>query len=174
VQPVLVEQLYKPKQWAVTADPSEHHRRTIYLIAKRNLRLPFMEAFDAPDLQNSCARREQSTHALQSLELLNGSFSNDQARVFAGRLLREKGWNPNALVQRAFRLATGREPTAQETQIAARFLSEQSTLLRQRLERKEEVPVPAWMPETLDKASGAALCDFSLAMFSLPGFLYLN
>jgi len=174
VQPVLVEQLYKPKQWAVTANPSEHHRRTIYLIAKRNLRLPFMEAFDAPDLQNSCARREQSTHALQSLELLNGSFSNDQARVFAGRLLKEKGWNPNALVQRAFRLATGREPTAQETQIAARFLSKQSALLRQRLERKEEVPVPAWMPETLDKASGAALCDFSLAMFSLPGFLYLN
>ena len=174
VQPVLVEQLYKPKQWAVTTDPSEHHRRTVYLIAKRNLRLPFMEAFDAPDLQNSCARREQSTHALQSLELLNGSFSNDQARVFAGRLLKEKGWDPNALVQRAFRLATGREPTAQETQIAARFLSEQSVLLRQRLERKEDVPVPAWMPETLDKASGAALCDFSLAMFSLPGFLYLN
>jgi multidrug efflux pump subunit AcrA (membrane-fusion protein) len=158
----------------LTADTSEHHRRTIYLIAKRNLRLPLMEAFDAPDLLNSCARREQSTHALQSLELLNGSFSNDQARVFAGRLLKEKGWNPNALVQRAFRLATGREPTAQETQIAARFLSEQSVLLRQRLERKEEVPVPAWMPETLDKASGAALCDFSLAMFGLPGFLYLN
>ncbi len=104
VQPVLVGQLYKPKQWAVTADPSEHHRRTIYLIAKRNLRLPFMEAFDAPDLQNSCARREQSTHALQSLELLNGDFSNAQARVLAGRLLKEKGWNPIALVQRAFRL----------------------------------------------------------------------
>ncbi len=34
--------------------------------------------------------------------------------------------------------------------------------------------MPSWMPETLDKASGAALCDFSLAMFSLPGFLYLN
>ena len=174
VQPVLVGQLYKPKQWAVTPDPNEHHRRTIYLIAKRNLRLPFMEAFDAPDLQNSCARREQSTHALQSLELLNGDFSNAQARVLAGRLLKEKGWNPTALVQRAFRFATGREPTGPEAQIAARFLSKQSALLRERLERKEEVPMPSWMPETLDKASAAALCDFSLAMFSLPGFLYLN
>ena len=174
VQPVLVDQLYKPKQWAVTADPNEHHRRTIYLIAKRNLRLPFMEAFDAPDLQNSCARREQSTHALQSLELLNGDFSNAQARVLAGRLLKEKGWNPTALVQRGFRLSTGREPTAREAQIAAGFLSQQSVLLRERLERKEEVPVPSWIPETLDKASAAALCDFPLAMFSLPGFLYLN
>jgi len=174
VQPELISQLYKPKQWAVTDDPSEHHRRTIYLIAKRNLRLPFMEAFDAPDLQNSCARREQSTHALQSLELLNGNFGNDQARVFAGRLLKETGWDPNALVKRAFRLATGREPTTQETQIATRFLSQQSALLRERLDHKEDVPIPAWMPETLDKASGAALCDFALAMFSLPGFLYLN
>jgi len=174
VQPVLVNQLYKPKQWAVTADPREHQRRSIYLIAKRNLRLPFMEAFDAPDLLNSCARREQSTHALQSLELLNGDFSNAQAQALAGRLLKEKGWHPAALVQRAFALAAGREPTAREAQIAARFLSEQSTFLRQRLKRKEEVPLPSWVPETLDKASAAALCDFSLAMFSLPGFLYLN
>jgi hypothetical protein len=174
VQPVLVDQLYKPKQWAVTADPSEHQRRSIYLIAKRNLRLPFMEAFDAPDLQNSCGRREQSTHALQSLELLNGTFSNDQARVFAGRLLKEEGWNPNDLVRRAFRLATGREPTRHETQVGARFLSEQSALLRERVDRKEAIPLPAWMPETLDKASAGALCDFSLAMFSLPAFLYLD
>lgn len=174
VQPVLIAQLYKPKQWAVTADPSEHHRRSIYLIAKRNLRLPFMEAFDAPDLQNFCARREQSTHALQSLELLNGTFSNNQARVFAGRLLKEEGWNPSALVRRAFRLATGREPKTKETQIAARFLSEQSALLRERLDRKEAIPLPVWMPETLDKAAASALCDLTLAMFSLPGFLYLN
>jgi hypothetical protein len=174
VQPVLINQLYKPKQWAVTADPTEHHRRTVYLIAKRNLRLPFMEAFDAPDLQNSCARREQSTHALQSLELLNGDLANAQARVLSGRLLKENGWNPTALVRHAFKLTTGRAPTAQEAQIAERFLTEQSGLLRERLARKEEVPLPSWMPETIDKASAAALCDFSLAMFNLPAFLYLN
>ena len=48
-----------------------------------------MEAFDSPDMQNSCARREQSTHALQALELLNGDFSNVQAAELAKRLLRE-------------------------------------------------------------------------------------
>ena len=63
---------------------------------------------------------------------------------------------------------------AQEAQIAIRFLSEQSALLRERLARMEDVPLPSWMPEAMDKASAAALCDFSLAMFSLPGFLYLN
>ena len=63
----------------MTADPREHDRRTVYLIAKRNLRLPFMEVFDQPDLQTSCARRESSTHAPQALELLNGELANDLA-----------------------------------------------------------------------------------------------
>lgn len=174
VQEELVHQLYKPKQWAVTPNASEHRRRSIYLIAKRNLRLPFMEAFDAPDLQNSCARREQSTHALQTLELMNGAFSNAQAQVLAGRLLKENGWRPEALIQRAFRLTTGRAPSSQEARIAASFLGQQTTLLKEQLARSEEVLLPSWMPEDIDKAAAAAVCDFSLAMFNLPGFLYLN
>ena len=49
------------------------------MIYKRNLRLPFVEVFDAPDTLLSCARREQSTHAPQALELLNGKTSNELA-----------------------------------------------------------------------------------------------
>ncbi|MBI3678947.1 MAG: DUF1553 domain-containing protein [Acidobacteria bacterium] len=82
----LVNLLYKPSQWAVTKDVSEHDRRSIYLLHKRNLRLPVMEVFDAPDMQISCARRESSTHAPQALELLNGAFPNDMAKSLAARL----------------------------------------------------------------------------------------
>src|SRR6185503_5385454 len=42
----LVHLLYKPAQWEVAGNAAEHQRRSIYLIAKRNLRLPFMETFD--------------------------------------------------------------------------------------------------------------------------------
>src|SRR5262249_39737438 len=35
----LTDQLYDTTQWKVTADEREHDRRSIYLIAKRNLRL---------------------------------------------------------------------------------------------------------------------------------------
>ncbi len=174
VQSILIQQLYKPKQWIVTPDITEHYRRTVFLIAKRNLRLPFMEAFVAPDLQNSCARREQSTHALQCLELMNGDFSNHQARIFAGRLLKESGWNPEAIVRNAFLLAMGRDPSASEAQIAMRFLSSQRSLLKARLAHNESLPMPSWMPERMDPAAAAALCDFSLAVFNLPGFLYVN
>ncbi len=74
IEKELVDALYKPSQWAVTPDPAEHNRRSVYLIAKRNLRLPFMEVFDAPDMLVSCPRRESSTHAPQALELLNGTM----------------------------------------------------------------------------------------------------
>ena len=87
----LVKLLYAPSQWTVTPDRKEHDRRSVYLIAKRNLRLPFMEAFDAPDAATSCSRRESSTHALQSLELLNGTLANDLAASFAERLRKEAG-----------------------------------------------------------------------------------
>ena len=79
----MVNLLYKPSQWQVTKDPAEHNRRSIYLIAKRNLRLPFLEVFDQPDLQTSCFHRASSTHAPQALELLNGTFSNQLADTFA-------------------------------------------------------------------------------------------
>ena len=107
----LVKLLYAPSQWAVTPDRKEHDRRSVYLLAKRNLRLPFMEAFDQPDAATSCSRRESSTHALQALELLNGTLANDLAESFADRLRREAGADPDAQVDLAYRLAAGRPPT---------------------------------------------------------------
>ena len=79
------------------------------MIYKRNLRLPFMEVFDAPDTLLSCARREQSTHAPQALELLNGQTSNDLAAAFAERLLKERSHRCGA---NRLRLAPGRRPPA--------------------------------------------------------------
>jgi hypothetical protein len=121
----LVRLLYAPTQWAVTPDAREHDRRSVYLLVKRNLRLPFLEAFDQPDAQTSCARRESSTHALQALELLNGKLSNDLAESFARRLRREAGDDPARQVEHAYLLAVGRPPSAKEKELAVRFLREQ-------------------------------------------------
>jgi hypothetical protein len=139
----LVQQLYKPSQWQVASSPAEHDRRSIYLIAKRNLRLPFMETFDAPALLTSCGRRESSTHAPQALELLNGRLSNDLAESFARRLEREAGSDSEGIVNRAFLLAMGRAPTADERTLSLSFLREQP------------------------------LKEFALAVFNLNGFLYV-
>ena len=66
-------------------------------------------------------RRESSTHALQALELLNGTLANDLADSFAERLRREAGSDPQALITRAYRLAVGRSPTVRETGVGSRI-----------------------------------------------------
>lgn len=125
IDPELANFLYKPSQWAVTKDPAEHDRRSVYLIQKRNLRLPFMEVFDSPDLQISCPRREQSTHAPQALELLNGDFSNAMAEALAARLKTERKTAP-AQIELAYRLTAGRSPNAKERAVAAKYLADGS------------------------------------------------
>lgn len=140
----LVELLYDPAQWQVTADPREHDRRSVYLVAKRNLKLPFMEVFDQPDLITSCARRVSSTHPPQSLELLNGELSNRLAVDFATRLKVEAGDDPARQIERAYWLAAGRLPSDQERKLALEFLREQP------------------------------LREFALAMFNLNAFLYVD
>ena len=140
----LVDLLYKPSQWEVTPDEREHHRRSIYLIAKRNLRLPFMEVFDQPDLQTSCARRESSTHSPQALEMLNGKLVNQLAGAFTHRLRQEAGPEANDQVELAYRLVAGREPTDKERELSTAFLEKYS------------------------------LNEFALAMFNLNAFLYVE
>ena len=117
--------LYKPSQWVSAKDPTEYHRRSIYLIAKRNLRLPFMEVFDAPDALVSCARRESSTHAPQALELMNGTFANEQAEAFAKRMETEAGPNLRKQIDLGYRLVTGRAAKPAEIQAALEFLKTQ-------------------------------------------------
>ena len=144
VERELVELLYKPIQWRPADDSGEHNRRSVYLIAKRNLRVPFLEVFDQPPLQTSCSRRESSTHAPQALELLNGDFSNRLARSFADRLFQEVGEEPRQQIEQAYRLAAGREPSQQEFALAMDFLADRP------------------------------LSEFALAVFSLNAFLYVN
>ncbi len=144
VEQDLVGQLYKPSQWHVTDDPSQHFRRSIYLIAKRNLPLPFFQVFDQPLLQASCPRRESSTHAPQALEMLNGRISNELAAAFADRLRRESGDNPRGQIHRAYLLVAGRAPTTAEQTLALEFL--------RRSPPKE----------------------FALALFNLNSFLYVE
>ena len=140
----LVNALYKPSQWTPPKDISEYNRRSIYLIAKRNLHLPFMEVFDAPDLLTSCQRRATSTHAPQALELLNGDISNQQAEALMNRLAAEAGADPRKQVDLAYRLVSGRAPNPKELAQSLAFLKTES--------RRE----------------------FALAMLNLNAFLYVN
>ena len=159
--------------WQVTADTSEHDRRSIYLCAKRNVRLPLLEAFDLPDMVAPCPARAVSTFAPQALILLNGPFMQAQCKTFAVRLLREAG-DPGARVDRAYRLALARPPGPAERDMALAFLAEQTELLRDRLRASLPVGVPDGTPEGVDPAGAAALADFCLALLNRNEFIYVD
>ena len=67
--------------WKASTDPRDQHRRSVYVLARRNLHFPFLEAFDAPDTNQSCPIRERSTTAPQALALLNADITTEAARV---------------------------------------------------------------------------------------------
>src|ERR1051325_698532 len=122
IDPDLVKMLKRPQYWVATRNKSEYDRRSIYMIYKRNLQLPFMAVFDAPHTLLSCPRREQSPRAPQALEMLNGVTSNQLAQVFAERLRKEADTSA-ARIDCAWRLALGRLPPPKEKALAVPFLS---------------------------------------------------
>jgi mono/diheme cytochrome c family protein len=129
VPPLAREEMYgmigRPDDaWIVTSDRQEHYRRGIYMIQRRTFRLPVMEVFDAPDKMLTCARRDSSNTAPQSLTLLNGAFAIEQAQEFALKLARAHS-SPETLLTEAWRSILKRDPEAEELASARAFLERQ-------------------------------------------------
>ncbi len=138
--------------WPVTPDARQHTRRTLYLLHKRNVRLPLLVAYDAPDLMSSCGARSASVHALQSLTLMNSEFMWQQAQALSQRLVREAKTDAQRIA-RLYELALARPATPQERQLTRAFLREQQRLGR--------TPSQAW-------------ADLCLATMNLNEFIYLD
>ncbi|HEV8542237.1 MAG TPA: DUF1549 and DUF1553 domain-containing protein [Verrucomicrobiae bacterium] len=109
--------------WTPSKSSEENCRRSIYIFARRNLRFPFLEVFDAPDNNLSCPVRERSTTAPQALTLLNADDVVTAARLTAERLAKSGRSRDEQLVQ-AYRLILGRLPTAKETDLGRNFLAQ--------------------------------------------------
>jgi hypothetical protein len=112
--------------WKPDERPEDRQRRSIYILVRRNLRFPLFDAFDLPDLHNSCSRRAHTITASQALLLLNGDLSLAQARTWAGALREQFGADNERLVARAYRLAWGRLARPEEIRLALAFLEKQT------------------------------------------------
>jgi hypothetical protein len=64
-------------------------RRSLYIKAKRSRPVAMLQAFDAPVMQTNCEIRQHSTVATQSLMLMNGEFTLEQAGKLADRAAAE-------------------------------------------------------------------------------------
>jgi hypothetical protein len=99
-------------------------RRSVYTPVFRNRLLELFEAFDFADPNSCLGRRTASTVATQALYLLNSPFVMDQARRAAAAALAVPGLDDAARVDRAYRGALGRLPTARERELALAFVNE--------------------------------------------------
>jgi hypothetical protein len=115
----------KTKGWYPSAKP-EQYCRSLFLVQKRNTRVPLLESFDLPDNSTPCARREVSTVAPQALTLLNGALTSEAAKAFAACVERDAGREPTQQVKQAFALALQREPSESELTACVGLLSEQN------------------------------------------------
>jgi hypothetical protein len=162
--------------WKPDEKPEDRNRRSIYVFARRNLRLPLLESFDLPDMHNSCARRAETTTAPQALHLLNSEFTNEQSRRFAARLLDVycECDDPAAPARMAYELAFGRVPTEDEVAGAMRFIEQQ----RQTLAENGDVPKDLRpLPEpiaAIDTSHAAAFVDLCHALFNSNEFLFVD
>jgi mono/diheme cytochrome c family protein len=143
-------------------DSPDQRRRSIYLFHKRVIPYPFLQAFDKPDAQQSCSRRDRTTVTPQALALLNEPFVRAVARDFADRLIKLNHSNSD-VVRMGYQLALSRRPNDDELEWAQKFIEEQT---RQRHERQKDLP-----PETIRQQ---AVADFCQVLFSLNEFSYVD
>jgi hypothetical protein len=143
-------------------DNAATRRRSVYMFHKRVVPYPLLQAFDRPDAQQACGRREQTTVAPQALSLLNDAFVRARAVEMAVRLSGESS-DDSSLVKRAFELALARLPTDSERSASLEFLKSQTDRRQAR-----DAGQPA------SEARTAAVADFCQALFSTNEFLYID
>lgn len=102
-------------------------RRSIYLKVRRNFLNPMFQAFDYPTPFTTIGRRTSSNVPAQALALLNGELVNQQAALWATRVLRDVPSDADARIDRLYREAFARPPTDDERSAAAEFLIQQQT-----------------------------------------------
>lgn len=159
-RPELPEGSSKSYAWPADERPKDRERRSVYVLAKRNLRYPLFEAFDQPDMHHSCPRRAETTTAPQSLVLLNGELALEQARRWAEGLLSQFPGDVRALIAAAYRQAYCRSAAADEVAAALAFIQNQSA---EKANGTSDVD-----PTT------AALVDFCHALLNANEFLYVD
>lgn len=110
--------------FASATDPAVR-RRTLYAHIDR-LNLPGLyRTFDFPDPNATSPKRDQTTVPPQALFLMNHPFVRTAAEAMVGRTDVASLGDPDARVDRLFRLAYGRPPRDEEASLIRAFLSGQ-------------------------------------------------
>jgi cytochrome c551/c552 len=140
--------------------------RSVFLVRKRCLPIPFLQAFDLPDTTVSCARRDTTVVAPQALMLLNSDEGVRYAKSVADRLTAttpldfDDAERTRKLIDSLFQRALVRSPTSDERSLAVEFL---------RRHRAEHAKTSSSAP-----AAHRAFVDLCRAILNLNEFAYID
>jgi hypothetical protein len=101
-------------------------RRMVYAHRVRMAQDGVFGAFDCPDSGQPQPQRSRSTTAIQALNLLNSTFTTQQAEACAERLKQTHPDNLTAQLEHLFQLAYARPPTAQELELTTQVATTES------------------------------------------------
>jgi len=133
-------------------------RRSIYFFIKRSHLIPMMTQFDAPDSLQGLGRRVNTTVAPQALLMLNNSQVRASAVEFAKRIMGETSGSLFA-VQRAYRIALGREATKSEMADSLAFI---------------EAQAKSYVADKQENPEQMAVADFCQTLLALNEFVYVE
>jgi mono/diheme cytochrome c family protein len=152
-QEVLAGQSVPGSGWG-NSPPKDQARRSVYIHVKRSLLTPILETFDLAETDRSTPVRFVTTQPTQALGMLNSSFVQEQASLFAARLCREAGTQPEQQVRLALALALARPATTEEVRRDVQLLEE--------LRKKDGID------------NQKALAYYCLMVLNLNEFIYLD
>ncbi len=147
----------------------DRYRRGLYTFWKRSLPFPSLTAFDEPSGEISCPRRVRSNTPLQALTTLNEKTFVEASQAMALRVMKEGGGDETARAKYAFRLCTGRQPTAAELADLLKFWREQYAYFEKSTAEAVKVAVadPAKLPADVNLHQAAAWAMVSRAILNL-------
>lgn len=134
--------------------------RSLFLVRKRAMPIPFLQAFDLPDSTVSCARRDTTVVAPQALVLLNSPESVRLATILAERIDGEAEKTPQSRVEVLFRRALIRSPEADELDACGDLLQRHADQYRSQ-----------GLDESADRL---ALRDLCRVIMNLNEFTYID
>jgi hypothetical protein len=172
-RPELPEQVMESRySWYADERPQDRKRRSIYVLARRNLPYPLFAVFDQPDRHTSCPARAITTTPPQALAMLNGDCILAEARGLGEQLLTGDRGDVPTLIRDAYLQIFSREPDKEEMATALRFLKCQTALIAE----GTRTP-PPWtgpLPTGVAPALAGAVVDFCHALLNSAEFLYLE
>ncbi|MBC7818942.1 MAG: DUF1553 domain-containing protein, partial [Planctomycetaceae bacterium] len=113
----------------------DRHRRGLYILVQRTFQYPMLAAFDAPDGNQPCPRRDRSNTPIQALTLLNDPAFVECSQALGQRLMKVSGDREQRLRQ-AFSLCLGRAASDAERAVLQELIAE--------LERQKQKEETVW------------------------------